>query len=278
MKSATLPKVVCFCCTRGRFEILRKSISYFLAQDYENKELVILNNHEVPIALSEELKSENITLINKGAATSIAHFVEMQNEVLQTLEGDFIIPAWDDDDMFFPWHISSLLKLFSPKIQAVRTRPNLAFYCENGKPAGTVLVNICEPSNLVRMDFVKEHGFGGPPDNRMWWHWSWDRHLTYPNNYTIEDYQNETAFVLIWDRSCFAADSSKSDLHGQSFTSDTWEDQYVVHLNDTGDGKPLTSCDVKPLYRKAYEALLNIKCPIRATEVIKVVIKLKQYL
>lgn len=273
-----IPKVVCFCCTRGRFEILRKSISYFLAQDYENKELVILNNHEVPLVLSEELKSENITIENKGAATSVEHFIEMQNEVLQTLEGDFIIPAWDDDDMFLPWHISSLLKLFSPEIQAVRTHPNLTFSCKDGKPVGDVLGNVCEPSHLVRMGFVKEHGFGAPEHFPMGWHWSWNRHLSHPSNFTIEDYQNETAFVLIWDRSCFDDDAPNPVIHGQCFNSDNWEDLYIVHLNDTGNGEPLTSCDVKPLYRKVYEALHNIECPTRATEVIKVAVKLKQYL
>ena len=33
-----LGKVTCMCPTRGRYELLRKSISYFLLQDYENKE------------------------------------------------------------------------------------------------------------------------------------------------------------------------------------------------------------------------------------------------
>jgi len=273
----SIPKVVCLCPTRGRFEMLRKSISYFLSQDYENKELVILNNHEVPLSLSEELKSENITVVNKGASTSVGHFVEMQNEVLQTLEGDFVIPAWDDDDMFLPWHISSLVKLFSPEIQAARTHPNLIMFCREGKPVADVQGNYCEPSNLVRMDFVKKYGFGGPDKTQeMFWHWSWLNHLV-PSNYIVDNYQNDTGYVLIWDRSCFD-DTENSVIHAQCFNAENCTDSYIDNLNDTGDGKPLTSCSVKPLYQKVYDALHNMECPIRSTEVIKVAVKLKQYL
>jgi hypothetical protein len=257
--------------------MLRKSISYFLSQDYENKELVILNNHEVPLSLSEELKSENITVVNKGASTSVGHFVEMQNEVLQTLEGDFVIPAWDDDDMFLPWHISSLVKLFSPEIQAARTHPNLIMFCREGKPVADVQGNYCEPSNLVRMDFVKKYGFGGPDKTQeMFWHWSWLNHLV-PSNYIVDNYQNDTGYVLIWDRSCFD-DTENSVIHAQCFNAENCTDSYIDNLNDTGDGKPLTSCSVKPLYQKVYDALHNMECPIRSTEVIKVAVKLKQYL
>jgi|15BtaG_2_1085339.scaffolds.fasta_scaffold01388_10 glycosyltransferase involved in cell wall biosynthesis len=270
----SIPKVVCFCCTKGRFEILRKSISFFLAQDYENKELVIMNNHEVPLVLSEELQSENITVVNKGASTSIEHFVDMMNEVLQTLEGDFIAPAWDDDDVFLPWHISSLVKLFTPVTQAVRTTPNYHFYCKDGKPSINMLGCICEPTHLARMDFIKEHGIRGAESNIMHWHASWLYKLTEETIVRGDD--TDTAYVLVWDRTCF---DDYPHFHGQCVVNNEgWEAHIVANGKDTGEGKPLTSCDVKPLYQKIYDALHNMECPVEATGIIRVAIKLKQYL
>jgi glycosyltransferase involved in cell wall biosynthesis len=38
------PKISCICPTRGRFETLRESISFFLLQDYPNKELIIFKS------------------------------------------------------------------------------------------------------------------------------------------------------------------------------------------------------------------------------------------
>ena len=68
-----VPKVTCLCATRGRYQLLRSAISYFMLQDYPNKELIIFNNHEVDIELSDFVKNQgNIHLVNAGEFSSIS--------------------------------------------------------------------------------------------------------------------------------------------------------------------------------------------------------------
>ena len=43
------PLVSCLTATAGRFSVLREAVACFLAQDYPEKELVILNNHPTPL-------------------------------------------------------------------------------------------------------------------------------------------------------------------------------------------------------------------------------------
>ena len=60
------PKVTCLCATKGRFSALRQSVSFFLLQDYPNKELLIFNNSEVPINAHPKLAAQGVRVVNAG--------------------------------------------------------------------------------------------------------------------------------------------------------------------------------------------------------------------
>ena len=117
------PKVTCICPTRGRFETLRESICLFLLQDYPNKELIIFNNHNVDIIPHPKLIKHNIRVINAGdyagrsMVTLYSHIIKLVDEETE------LISIWDDDDLYFPWHLSSNIeKLLQSDKMAIRAK------------------------------------------------------------------------------------------------------------------------------------------------------------
>jgi hypothetical protein len=51
MENANQPLVSCLTATYGRYSFLKEAISFFQDQDYPNKEMIILNNHPVPLVV-----------------------------------------------------------------------------------------------------------------------------------------------------------------------------------------------------------------------------------
>jgi hypothetical protein len=116
------PKVSCICPTRGRFETLRESISFFILQDYPNKELVIFNNHPVPLIPHPKLIKHNIKIINAGDYSGISIETVYAHAIKHVSEDAEFIAVWDDDDMYFPWHLSENIdKLIKSNKNAIRS-------------------------------------------------------------------------------------------------------------------------------------------------------------
>jgi glycosyltransferase involved in cell wall biosynthesis len=117
------PKVSCICPTRGRFETLRECISFFLLQDYNNKELIIFNNHPEPINPHPKLIKHNIKIINAGDHSGKSMEYIYAQTLKHVSEDSEYIAVWDDDDMYFPWHLSSnIKKLTDSGNDAIRAR------------------------------------------------------------------------------------------------------------------------------------------------------------
>lgn len=91
--------VSCLCCTYGRFSLLRQALACFLAQHYEPKELIILNDHPKPIRCD----IPNVRVIN--APERFNGMGPKQNALLAEARG-VVGARWDDDDFYLPWHLS----------------------------------------------------------------------------------------------------------------------------------------------------------------------------
>jgi hypothetical protein len=117
----TYPKISCICPTRGRYDTLRESISFFILQDYPNKELIIFNNHPEPLIAHPKLIKHNIKVINAGDYSGLS-MQKIYNDALKYVSEDSeYISIWDDDDMYFPWHISdNMEKLLLSNKLAIR--------------------------------------------------------------------------------------------------------------------------------------------------------------
>ena len=107
------PLVSCVMCTYGRFSEVQRSLTFFLDQDYKNKELIIFNTAETPLTLSESLKNKGIRVVNQKISTETnlpyKNIGEVRRDSIKHMSGDIYI-CWDDDDLFLPHHISQGVK------------------------------------------------------------------------------------------------------------------------------------------------------------------------
>ncbi len=86
--------------TYGRPAYVNESVAMFLAQDYPNKELIILND-----CREQQFNGDfpNVRIINQD--TRFPSLGEKRNEGVRLANGS-IIAVWDDDDVYFPWRLS----------------------------------------------------------------------------------------------------------------------------------------------------------------------------
>ena len=98
----TTPTVTCLCPTYGRLECLRDALACFLLQDYPGKRLLIMNDAAIPIYCDG---LEEVLVINVAARMqTLGHKRQALLKCAQT-DG---VAHWDDDDLYLPWHLSSL--------------------------------------------------------------------------------------------------------------------------------------------------------------------------
>jgi len=96
------PLVTCLCCTFNRPILLGESIKCFLDQDYDNKEMIILNDQE-GVNLKLENCPKNIRIINHPKRFN--SLGEKRNYLKSLARGDYCC-IWDDDDLSTPFRIS----------------------------------------------------------------------------------------------------------------------------------------------------------------------------
>jgi hypothetical protein len=97
-------KVSCLTATHGRYSVLEEAISCFLEQTYQDKELIILNNHPVPIVCD----LPQVTVINGEHYKTLG---DCRNRLLELATGHYV-KTWDDDDLYLPWAISQGVESF----------------------------------------------------------------------------------------------------------------------------------------------------------------------
>jgi len=95
------PLATCLCCTYGRPVLLGEAIKCFIDQDYDNKELIVLNDR-VDVTLKMENCPDNIKIINYP--TRFESLGAKRNYIKTLGNGDYYF-IWDDDDLFTPWRI-----------------------------------------------------------------------------------------------------------------------------------------------------------------------------
>jgi glycosyltransferase involved in cell wall biosynthesis/GT2 family glycosyltransferase len=94
--SASTPLVTAIMPTRGRPDFALQAVRYFLAQDYANKELLVLEDGPSSLAgvLPHDLRIRYVAV--RGASRSIG---TLRNEACRLARGD-IVAHWDDDDWY----------------------------------------------------------------------------------------------------------------------------------------------------------------------------------
>lgn len=147
MTTKIKPRISCLTSTYGRLTMLSEAVSCFLDQDYNNKELIILNNH--PIPLSCDFK--NIIVYNEPIYPTLG---DCRNRLIELANGDFV-RTWDDDDFYLPWTLSQ-------GIQHIQDFPAWKpkkswFWLKDKLPE--LAENVFEAAIIVRNDIAKKYGY-----------------------------------------------------------------------------------------------------------------------
>lgn len=96
----TKPLISCIMPTYGRPEFLGEAVAMFLAQDYPEAELVLLNDC---VGQDFQCSAPRVRVVN--AAERYPTLGEKRNAAIEMAAGQ-VIAVWDDDDIHLPWRLS----------------------------------------------------------------------------------------------------------------------------------------------------------------------------
>jgi glycosyltransferase involved in cell wall biosynthesis len=99
----SMPLSSAVCCTYGRPRLLEEAIQCFLLQDYQNKELVIVNDLASQ-RLQLQTPDPRIRIIN--LPKRFPCLSSKRNYAVSQCFGDYVF-VWDDDDLYLPWRMSA---------------------------------------------------------------------------------------------------------------------------------------------------------------------------
>jgi hypothetical protein len=142
------PLVSCLCVTHGRYRHLQMAVACFLEQDYEAKELLILNHHRVPLVIDQP----DVHVFNFPNEDT---FGTNLNDLLASARGEYI-RTWDDDDLYLPWAISQGIAYIGNRFA---WKPLRSWWYDGQKNTLTLESNNFEPSVTWRRDFVAPIGY-----------------------------------------------------------------------------------------------------------------------
>jgi len=95
-------KIAAVCCTYKRPEALRNLLGCFLAQDYENRELVILDD----AGQYDDQRGDRWRLVS--VPDRYPTLGEKRNAAAALVSDDVdAMAVWDDDDVYLPWALSA---------------------------------------------------------------------------------------------------------------------------------------------------------------------------
>ena len=151
-------KISCLCTTYRRFYCVRRIVSQFKAQTYQNKELIIFNTDEkYPYKLGFE--DDTIIIVNNGINYKTDEPYKNRGQICRDAtthcSGDYW-QLWDDDDMYLPWHIQQAVDGIE-ELGTDAWKPEKSFFSMPDKIE--MCKNTLEASVIVKMNRIREIGF-----------------------------------------------------------------------------------------------------------------------
>ncbi len=240
IRHSSLPFVTCLCPTYGRFELLRESLACFLAQDYPNKRLIILNDGPEPIRLSENLTitarqarfdwGADVEVINSG--TPYPTLGEKRAALLQA--STIVLAAhWDDDDLYLPWHLSDCVAKLREGWACTKLRRTIewrvgeAWRWHNAGNDGSMV-----------FDRLRALSVGGYPPRQVGQNIGLLRKFEKAGTYAPVDQQIPSVVVRRFPGHNFGVKSAEAFREAN---------------RDFGDGRPLTPADLAPIWDEVIE-------------------------
>ena len=227
------PLVSCLTATHGRFSVLREALACYCAQDYTRRELLILNNSDVPLKIDPALaKREHIRLFNEPGHPTLG---DCRMRLLELALGD-VVRTWDDDDLYLPWAISQGVQHIG---DAPAFKPRRSWDCRK-HTWFTLCENTYEASMTVRAEVAYKYGYkaGGGDE-----HVPLLQGIEQEGGCKIEDV--EPSYIYTWDTGLWHISGSLGSGDDETRTK-----EWLTQNTDTGDGTLLTPAD---LHKRWYE-------------------------
>lgn len=89
--------------TYGRVHLLEEALHSFLLQDYEDREMIIVNDYPLQKLIFDHPKVKIFNL-----DTTFPIIGQKENFAIEQCQGDIIVTA-DDDDISLPWHCNNIM-------------------------------------------------------------------------------------------------------------------------------------------------------------------------
>lgn len=148
-------------CTNGRFSYLKRLLTCFLNQDYENKSLLIFNNAHIPIEIEN---FPQVNLINNYLDYNTGELYDnvgsIYRDALTHITDDVeLVSIMDDDDIFLPNHFFRAEQIFVKHDHVKVWKPGKYFYKDfDGITLGETDNNL-EGACVIDRAFLVDTGF-----------------------------------------------------------------------------------------------------------------------
>lgn len=109
--------------TYGRVHLLEEALNSFLLQDFEDREMIIVNDCPFQTLIFDHPK---VKIFNLEETFPIIG--QKENFTIERCQGDIIVTA-DDDDIALPWHCNNIMKRWDEETDLL-TWGNAVFYNE----------------------------------------------------------------------------------------------------------------------------------------------------
>lgn len=239
------------CLFHGRFQCVRRTIRFYLDQDYAGKSYLLLYNNSPAILSLGDIdlpENKHIILINRNISTETgkeySDLGQIFNDAVAEVPSDSdIIAITDSDDFYLPNHLSQgvLGMQMARKLGKLAYKPYQSWFIYGKKVS--LAANNMEPSIFIDTQFLKRHRF---PPKMAGIHIDWLSQLIKEDKILIPK-NGVPTFIYNW-----------GEGHGNHKISGLGdrEDNFKRHREaerDFGDGEPLM-----PISEEAAKQYYNI--------------------
>lgn len=181
--------VVCY--TYGRFTQIKRLLSFFVNQDYQDKELIIFNTAPVYF---DDPKIQGVKIINQEMVNDRQKFSNMTQiciESFKHVNGD-LYSVWADDDYYMPYHLSQCIER-KKALQVAAYKPKISLFSNDGGNSFQDAENNMESSIIVdtKNVFFEETLTGEE-------HIPWLTKLRDDKAIKEDDYAIQPSYAFVW--------------------------------------------------------------------------------
>lgn len=224
-------KVCVITATKGRHSQLERSVRFFLDQDYVDCIQLIYNNSCEPQRLNSNLDTSRFVVVNNCLDNETGkHYTNLgaiyRDAVKYIPEDVDIVSFWDDDDVFYPDHISEGVKGYEKALGMGKLayKPKYSYYRLSTQLS--LVENTMEPSIFVNKEHLLRCGFLMETTAQ---HLGWVNPLVYDQKIWV-DIDGKPTLIYNWgdDISTFKTSGDPHNPHNF--------ENYASFSKDHGDG------------------------------------------